>query len=59
MTGCTVHYVDGGMDTGPILAQSEVPVLPSDTAEILHARIQVAEHGLYPEVLARLADEGQ
>jgi len=59
VTGCTVHYVDGGMDTGPILAQSEVPVLPSDTAEILHARIQVAEHGLYPEVLARLADEGQ
>ena len=55
VTGCTVHYVDGGMDTGPILAQSEVPVLPSDTAESLHARIQVAEHTLFPAVLARLA----
>ena len=55
VTGCTVHYVDGGMDTGPIIAQSEVPVLPDDTAESLHARIQVAEHALYPAVLARLA----
>ena len=57
VTGCTVHYVDGGMDTGPILAQSEVPVLPGDTAESLHARIQVAEHALYPAVLAKLAAE--
>jgi len=56
-TGCTVHYVDGGMDTGPILAQSEVPVLPGDTAESLHARIQMAEHALYPAVLAKLAAE--
>lgn len=56
VTGCTVHYVDGGMDTGPIIAQSEVPVLPGDTAETLHARIQVAEHALYPAVLAQLAD---
>ena len=55
VTGCTVHYVDGGMDTGPIIAQSEVPVLPGDTAEMLHARIQVAEHELYPTVLAGLA----
>jgi len=55
VTGCTVHYVDGGMDTGPILAQSEVPVLPGDTAESLHARIQVAEHALFPAVLAKLA----
>lgn len=50
-TGCTVHYVDAGMDTGEIIAQSEVPVLPNDTAESLHARIQVAEHQLYPDVL--------
>lgn len=50
--GCTVHYVDAGMDTGEILAQAEVPVLPGDTAETLHARIQVAEHRLYPEVIA-------
>jgi len=56
VTGCTVHYVDGGMDTGPILAQSEVPVLPGDTAETLHARIQVAEHALFPAVLAKLAE---
>ncbi|MEI6350510.1 MAG: phosphoribosylglycinamide formyltransferase [Verrucomicrobiota bacterium] len=55
VTGCTVHYVDGGMDTGPVIARSEVPVLPGDTAETLHARIQVAEHELYPAVLARLA----
>lgn len=54
-TGCTIHYVDSGMDTGEIIAQSEVPVLAGDTAESLHARIQVAEHALYPKVLARLA----
>lgn len=54
-TGCTVHYVDAGMDTGEIIAQSAVPVLPDDTAESLHARIQVAEHRLYPQVLASLA----
>ena len=55
VTGCTVHYVDGGMDTGPILAQAEVPVLSGDTPESLHARIQEAEHALYPAVLAQLA----
>jgi phosphoribosylglycinamide formyltransferase-1 len=54
--GCTVHFVDGGMDTGEILAQSEVPVLAGDTADSLHARIQVAEHELYPRGLARFAD---
>lgn len=55
VTGCTVHFVDSGMDTGEIIAQSEVPVLPGDTPETLHARIQEAEHELYPEVLARFA----
>ena len=54
-TGCTVHFVDAGMDTGEVIAQRAVPVLPNDTAETLHARTQVAEHTLYPEVLARLA----
>ena len=54
-TGCTVHYVDAGMDTGEILAQRAVPVLPGDTAETLHARIQIAEHVLYPAVLAKLS----
>lgn len=53
--GCTVHYVDSGMDTGEIIAQAEVPVLPGDTAETLHARIQVEEHRIYPEVIARFA----
>jgi phosphoribosylglycinamide formyltransferase-1 len=54
-TGCTVHYVDVGVDTGEILAQAEVPVLPGDTAETLHARIQVAEHQIYPAVIRQLA----
>jgi phosphoribosylglycinamide formyltransferase 1 len=54
-TGCTVHYVDSGMDSGEIIAQSEVPILPGDTPEILHARIQVAEHSLYPAVISQLA----
>jgi len=55
VTGCTVHFVDQGIDTGPILAQETVPVLPGDTAEKLHARIQAAEHRLYPRVIAALA----
>ena len=54
-TGCTVHFVDAGMDTGEIIAQRAVPVLPGDTAETLHARIQVAEHALYPAVLRGLS----
>ena len=54
-TGCTVHYVDAGMDTGEIIAQRKVPALPGDTAATLHARIQVQEHELYPEVIAKLA----
>lgn len=57
-TGCTVHFVDAGMDTGEIIGQKSVPVLPSDTPETLHARIQVAEHELYPAVLARLGERG-
>ena len=51
VTGCTVHYVDGGMDTGEVIARAEVPVLPGDTPETLHARIQTAEHALFPAVL--------
>lgn len=54
-SGCTVHYVDSGMDSGEIIAQAEVPVEPGDTPETLHARIQVAEHRLYPAVISRLA----
>lgn len=52
MTGCTVHYVDQGVDTGEIIAQQEVEVRPDDTAETLQARIQVAEHALLPSVIA-------
>ncbi|MGN0828562.1 MAG: phosphoribosylglycinamide formyltransferase [Akkermansia sp.] len=50
-TGCTVHYVDAGMDSGEILMQAFVPVLPDDTPETLHARIQVQEHILYPAAI--------
>ncbi len=49
--GCTVHYVDAGMDTGEIIMQAYVPVLPDDTAATLHARIQVQEHILYPAAI--------
>jgi phosphoribosylglycinamide formyltransferase-1 len=55
VTGCTVHWVDQGVDTGPILAQQAVPVLEGDTVASLHQRIQEAERSLYPETLARLA----
>ena len=55
VTGCTVHFVDQGIDTGPIIAQETVPVLAGDTAEKLHARIQEAEHRLYPRAIAALA----
>ena len=51
-TGCTVHYVDAEIDHGVIIAQREVPILPNDTPESLHARIQSAEHDLYPEAIA-------
>jgi phosphoribosylglycinamide formyltransferase 1 len=49
--GCTVHFVDEGMDTGPIILQESVPILEGDTAESLHARIQVVEHRLYPAAI--------
>lgn len=57
VAGCTVHYVDEGIDTGEIIAQAEVDVMPGDTAETLHARIQEAEHVLYPEVVDWFARE--
>ncbi len=55
LSGCTVHIVDAGVDTGPILAQAAVPILPDDDAESLHARIQRAEHRLLPGVLDAIA----
>ena len=57
ITGCTVHYVDEKIDHGDIIAQREVPIMPNDTAETLHARIQIAEHELYPAVIAKIARE--
>jgi phosphoribosylglycinamide formyltransferase 1 len=56
ITGCTVHYVDEKIDHGDIIAQREVAIVPDDTPESLHARIQVAEHELYPKVIAQLCD---
>ncbi len=54
ITGCTVHCVDERIDHGDIIAQREVPILPNDTPETLHARIQIAEHALYPAAIAEL-----
>jgi len=55
ITGCTVHLVDAGVDTGPILAQAAVPVLDGDDEATLHERIKVAERGLLVETVGRLA----
>ncbi len=57
VAGCTVHYVDAEMDAGPIIVQEAVPVLDDDTAETLHARIQVKEHVAYPEALQLIATD--
>jgi phosphoribosylglycinamide formyltransferase-1 len=54
VTGCTVHYVDEQVDHGQILGQKEVKILPNDTPETLHARIQVVEHELYSAVIGQL-----
>src|SRR5213082_2229214 len=54
VTGCTVHLVDQGIDTGPILAQQTVPVREDDTPATLHERIQAAERVLYPATIAAL-----
>ena len=56
VTGCSVHYVDAGIDSGEIIAQRKVPIVPGDTAESLHGRIQIAERALYPEVIAQFAE---
>jgi phosphoribosylglycinamide formyltransferase 1 len=53
-SGATVHFVDEGVDSGPILRQERVPVLPGDTAESLHERIRAVEHRLLPEVVREL-----
>ena len=58
-TGCTVHFVNAEVDGGAIIAQSRVPVLSGDTPETLHARIQEAEHRLYPAALEKLFIEAR
>jgi phosphoribosylglycinamide formyltransferase 1 len=55
IAGCTVHFVRPEMDTGPIVAQAAVPVLPGDTADSLAARVLQAEHRLYPHALGLVA----
>ena len=55
VAGVTVHFVDAGTDSGPIIVQRAVPVLEDDTPETLHARIQVQEHLAYPEALRIIA----
>lgn len=65
VAGCTVHFVDSGVDSGPIIAQKAIPVLPSDTEETLRARILEQEHRLFVESLQAIAqnrvtlDEGR
>lgn len=54
-SGCTVHFLDGGMDTGPVILQAAVPVMQDDTPLSLHTRIQVEEHKVYPEAIKLIA----
>jgi phosphoribosylglycinamide formyltransferase-1 len=58
VSGCTVHFVDAGTDTGPIIIQAVVPVLDDDTEETLSARIQIEEHRVYPRAI-QLYSEGR
>ena len=55
-SGCTVHFVDGGVDTGPIIMQAVVPILPDDTADTLAARILEQEHLAYPRAIQLIAE---
>ena len=57
-TGCTVHLVDEGVDSGPIIAQREVPILPDDDEESLQDRVKKVEHALYPEIIDLLCSGG-
>ncbi|WP_126938530.1 phosphoribosylglycinamide formyltransferase [Veillonella sp. VA142] len=56
-TGCTVHFVDEGMDTGPIIAQAVVPVYEDDTVDTLSTRILHEEHRIYPEAVGLFCDD--
>jgi phosphoribosylglycinamide formyltransferase-1 len=57
VSGCTVHVVDEGTDTGPVVVRRTVAVLPGDTEETLSARILAAEHEAYPDAIVRVLDE--
>jgi len=57
ISGCTVHFVDAGMDTGEVIMQAEVPVMSDDTPQSLHARIQIEEHRIYPMAVRKCLDE--
>jgi phosphoribosylglycinamide formyltransferase-1 len=58
VTGCTVHFVDAGVDSGPIIGQQSVPILDDDTPATLHQRVHQAEHELYPACVAAIARGG-
>jgi phosphoribosylglycinamide formyltransferase 1 len=57
ITGCTVHLVSLEVDSGPILVQAAVPILPDDTAATLHARVQIQEHQILPQAIRAIANE--
>jgi phosphoribosylglycinamide formyltransferase-1 len=58
ITGCTVHLVELAVDSGPIIMQAAVPILPNDTLESLHQRIQIQEHRIFPSAIALAARQG-
>lgn len=58
-TGVTIHYIDAGIDTGPIIAQAKVAITPEDTFKSLEEKIHQTEHQMYPEVLAQLIKTAQ
>jgi len=55
-TGVTVHVVDSGMDTGPVILQEKLEILPDETADALHKRLQVIEHRIYPLAISQYAN---
>lgn len=57
VTGVTIHYVDEGMDTGPIIAQAPIFIEENDTVDVVRTKIQAVEHKIYPEVLQKLVNE--
>jgi phosphoribosylglycinamide formyltransferase-1 len=57
VTGVTIHYVDAGMDTGPIIAQSAISIHEGESLEDLHRRIQHVEHDLYPKIIEQICNE--